>query len=215
MWQLARLGEKRVINAAMRAAMNEAPVELGAAAQPTDEVRHRRVRAMGHYDESRQLLMTGRIHDEAPGVEVLTPLVLQGGSVVMVDRGWLAAPDAITARPDMEREPGPREVIGVADSIPTGVIGTPWRPVPADSAQLWATHLLSLDSLRSRLPYAIAPYLLHQLPAADVPARPIRRPPEPLDEGMHLSYAVQWFLFAAASLLGPPLVLLRRKPRVK
>ena len=35
-------------------------------------------------------------------------------------------------------------------------------------------------------------------------------PPPDLDEGPHLSYAVQWFLFAAVVAVGYPLLLRRR-----
>jgi cytochrome oxidase assembly protein ShyY1 len=34
-------------------------------------------------------------------------------------------------------------------------------------------------------------------------------PPPELDEGPHLSYAVQWFIFSAIAIVGYPLVLRR------
>jgi surfeit locus 1 family protein len=212
-WQLARLHQKHAIRVALETAMNEPPIALGDSLAPLDRVRHRRVSAYGHYDESHELLLTGQIFDGTPGVEVLTPLVLARGSAVMVDRGWLASEDAVNARPQDFPESGLREVIGVADSIPTGIAGTPWRPLAGDETRAWSTHVLALDSLRARMPFAVASYVLHQLPAPGLPPRPRRQAPAPPDEGMHLSYAVQWFLFAAAALLGPPLVMLRRKPR--
>ena len=212
-WQVSRLHQKHAIRLALAAAMNAQPVVLGDSFRAFDEVRHRRVNATGHYDEGHQLLLTGMLRDGSPGVEVLTPLVLASGSAVMVDRGWLASEDALNARPQDFPEPGEQGVIGVADSIPAGRQGTPWRPLAGAEGRTWSTHVLALDSLRARLPYAVAPYVLCQLPAAGLPPRPRRQAPEPPDEGMHLSYAVQWFLFAAAALVGPPLMLLRRGPR--
>jgi cytochrome oxidase assembly protein ShyY1 len=35
-----------------------------------------------------------------------------------------------------------------------------------------------------------------------VPREPIRTEPAPYDETMHLSYAIQWFLFAAILSIG-------------
>jgi surfeit locus 1 family protein len=201
-WQIARLQQKRAANASLRAAMLAPPVEIGAVAPPFGAVRHRRVHARGHYDETRQLLLTGLLHLDQPGVHVLTPLVLDGGGTVMVDRGWLNAPDAMSARPRDFAEAGNREVLGVAESIAAGVAGTPWRPLAGDSLGGWTTHRLALDSLRARMPFAVAAYTVRQLPSPELPAQPVREAPEPLDEGMHLSYAVQWFLFAAAAMAG-------------
>jgi cytochrome oxidase assembly protein ShyY1 len=38
-----------------------------------------------------------------------------------------------------------------------------------------------------------------------------RLTPPPLDEGPHLSYAIQWFAFAAIALIGAGAVAIRRE----
>ena len=45
--------------------------------------------------------------------------------------------------------------------------------------------------------------MVRALPAADAPATPLRSLPAERNEMMHVSYAVQWFLFAAIALIGP------------
>lgn len=210
-WQLSRLEQKRAINAALREAMNAPPVAIGSEPPPLEAVRHRRVMASGTYDEAHQVLLAGRSSGGSPGVSVVTPLRLGGGSAVLIERGWLFAGNAATARPQDSPEPGPREVIGIADSIPAAASGSPWRAIETNSITLWSTHRLVLDSIRARLPYAIAPYLLRQLPSPDLPIKPVRSPPRPLDETMHLSYAVQWFLFAVILVVGPPLAIASRR----
>ena len=42
---------------------------------------------------------------------------------------------------------------------------------------------------------------------------PLRAAPRPYDEFMHISYAVQWFLFASIFLFGPLLVMRSRRRR--
>jgi surfeit locus 1 family protein len=56
---------------------------------------------------------------------------------------------------------------------------------------------------------------LQQLPGADSGSArpPIRIALPPQDNGPHLSYAVQWFSFAAIGVIGLAIVLLRQRRR--
>ena len=210
-WQLSRWHEKRALNRAMREAMSAPPLDLGSAAAPLDSVRHRRVCVTGRYDETRQVLLSGRSQNHAPGVDVVTPLRLADGGAVLVDRGWLFSADAMSARPQQYAEPGDRTVLGMAEPLSRGRRGPPVRAIEADSVTLFSARWLDLDSLSARLPYSIAPFVVRELPGPGVPAEPARTPPRPLDESMHVSYTVQWFLFALILLVGPLVVARSRR----
>ena len=159
-----------------------------------------------------QILLAGRAHDGSPGVSAVTPLVLDGGArAVLVERGWLYADDASTAHPERYPEPGPRAVIGIAEPLAGGRGGPPMRAVPSDSAKLWSMRWLDRDSLAPRLPYALAGFVVRQLPGEGIPGRPLRLPPRAYDETMHLSYAIQWFLFAAILLGGSTILAFTRR----
>ena len=201
-WQLARLHEKQRLNASYRAALSSSPLSLGSAPEPTANLAGHRVLAGGVFDETRQVLLSNRSLHGSPGVEVITPLRLAGGAAVMVDRGWLPAPDARTARPQDCREPGERSVVGLIEALPRGVGGPAWTALPGDTITRWSASRLDLDSLAVRLPYAVAPYVLRALPDRAAPGRPVRSTPEAPNEMMHLSYAIQWFLFAIILLVG-------------
>ncbi len=211
-WQLSRWHEKQRLNRSQAAALAATPLLLGSAAAPLDSVRDRRVELTGRFDERRQVVLAGRAHAGSPGVEVVTPLLLADGSAVLVDRGWLYASDAATARPQEFPEPGERSVTGLARPIERGAGGAPWRRLPADTLELWSALRLDLDSLAARFPYALAPWFVRQLPGPGVPDRPLRLPPRKLDEFMHLSYAIQWFVFAAI-LVGGSLAVSRARRR--
>lgn len=200
-WQLARLGEKQRMNVALRATLAAPPVVLGDAPRPLETVRDRRVELTGVYDETRQVLLAGRSYQGSPGVEVVTPLRLAGGGAVLVDRGWVPSPDATVADPSSSPEPGLRTVSGIARPLARGSGRTVTR-LHAGRGDVWSTRALDLDSLAPRVPYPLAPYVVHQLPGPGVPAAPARLPVEPYDEGMHVSYAIQWFAFAAILLGG-------------
>ena len=202
-WQVSRWHEKRALNVALRAALAARPVSIQVAPASLDSLRGRMVEARGRYDETRQVLLGARANAGSPGVDVVTPLVLSGGSsAVLVDRGWLYAADAATAHPEDCSEPGDRSVLGLADALRRGAGGAPIRRLAADSATLYSARWLDLDSLAGRFPYALAPFVIRQLPGPGLPEKPLRRRPQPLNEAMHASYAVQWFLFAAILLIG-------------
>jgi surfeit locus 1 family protein len=211
-WQLSRLHAKRLLNAAQRAQLASAPVLLAVAPEPYAQLAGHRVLARGTYDEAHHVLLSSRFRHEAPGVELVTPLRLSSGAAVLVDRGWLAADDQLTAEPSRFPEPGPREVSGVLVPL-ARTAGPPWRRLAGPGTEVWSTHDLDLPNASSHLPYQVAPYVLHALPEPGAPAPPMRDPPPPFDEATHLSYAIQWFAFAGITLVGSLAYALRRGAR--
>ena len=218
-WQLSRLQEKREANAELRQTMEEPPMDIDANTV-LEAVDRRRVRLRGHFDERVQILLSGRSYKHSPGVHVVTPFVIdaEGREVagearaVLVDRGWMSAPDAVRARPQDHPEPGERTVVGVAHAI-ARVRDFAWRRLHTepDSVTLWSARTLDVDSLAGRIPYAVPPYVVAELPGEGVPEIPARAAPTPLDEMMHLSYAIQWFLFGSILLFGSAFVAWSRR----
>ena len=150
----------------------------------------------GEYLVDEQLLVRNRPYNGSPGFEVLTPLLLTDGTVFIVDRGWLPSgtkdlPDTVPAPPD-----GPVTVVArlkagepalAGRSAPEGQVATIELPLIADQ----------LDSETYTGAYGL---LESESPAvADMPAPAIK--PE-ADEGPHLSYAVQWIVFALFGFFG-------------
>src|SRR6185436_10293811 len=92
-WQIARLHQRQARNAIARAGWARPPLELQWNTAP-DSVRNRRVHVRGTYDFDHERLWRPHMLDEAPGVDLVTPLRLTDGVAVLVDRGWVASPDA-------------------------------------------------------------------------------------------------------------------------
>jgi surfeit locus 1 family protein len=202
-WQVSRLHEKQALNAALRVSRAAAPLVVDGEPPGLEAARARPLQLRGRFDERRQFLLSGRAHDGAPGVHVVTPLRLEGGdTAVLVDRGWLPAADAATAHPQEFPEPEVRVVRGLAEAMRHGAGGPPVRAIESDTVTLWSARWLDADSVAGRLPYAVAGYLLRELPGPGVPERPRRIEPHPYNEMTHLSYAIQWFLFATIMLGG-------------
>jgi surfeit locus 1 family protein len=186
-WQVDRLAQRRARNAAWAARLALPPLELrggrGGAAIPADSARQRRVVGHGVYDFAAERTWVGRSFQGTPGVALITPLRLPDGSAVLVDRGWAPSPDAFHVDHTLYREPDTATVTGIALIPPRGRGDV---------------------SVAGFLPFVIE--LETPDPAAGLP----RRWPLPaLDNGPHLSYAIQWFSFALIALVGTA-VLIRR-----
>jgi surfeit locus 1 family protein len=111
-----------------------------------------------------------------------------------VNRGFVPTPDAVTIALDSLREPGVVRVEGIALPIRSG------SGAPLDRGETtWAA--LDLEALRARLPYPISPVYIRQLPDSSLPRFPRRLDPPALDDGSHLSYAIQWFSFSVMALV--------------
>jgi surfeit locus 1 family protein len=194
-WQLSRLRERRAANVAALAARAAAPVPLGPDTRGTESLAGHRVTARGRYDEDRDIVLRGNVLEGVPGVRVVTPLLLApGGPAVLVDRGFLPAPDAVTVDLDRITEPGERTVQGLALPIGSGR----GEPVTHEGRTTW--RQLDLSALGRRLPYGVLPVYIQQTPDSQLPRFPRRIAPAPIDDGPHLSYAIQWFLFATLAV---------------
>ena len=195
-WQVERLRERRAANMVALAARSAPRVRLDGATPISGELDGREVSAMGRYDHEHDVVLRGRVYRGSPGVEVVTPLVLEGGrTAVLVNRGFLPVPDAVTAHADSAREFGRVRVNGTALLLPSGA----GAPLERGGDTTWAR--LDREALGARIPYRIAPIYIRQTPNTALPRFPRRLEPLSIDDGPHLSYAIQWFAFAAMAIV--------------
>jgi len=204
-WQLERLAARRALNQAVLARLNHPAVELDSSTAGLEKRRFQRVILRGRLDYDNEIVLSNRSRNGSPGVHIITPVRLPGrDTAVLVNRGWVYAPDAMTVDLARWREPAEISGKGYVELFPNRRSGANQSPTHPN-AYRW----LDADALRGRIPYPIAPYyvvLTTKGPPDKVPAR-VGIPD--LDEGPHLSYAIQWFSFAAISIIGM-IVLLRR-----
>ena len=208
LWQVDRLRERRAANRTALEARSAPRIRLDGATPITAGLDGREVSATGRYDHEHDVVLRGKAYGGSPGVEVVTPLVLEGGRVaILVNRGFLPTPDAVTAQTDSVREFGPVRVNGTALPITSGG----GAPLERAGHTTWAR--LDREALGPRLPYQIAPVYIRQAPDAALPRFPRRLEPLPIDDGPHLSYAIQWFAFAVMAVVFGAVILNRAKDR--
>lgn len=202
-WQIARLHQKQQYNAAVRAGLADEPEPITALVSGEIDpasVRYRRTEATGTYDVGQEIVLYGRSRDGQAGNHLLTPLVMDDGSAVIVDRGWV--PVGVSAPGMAEAAPpdGPVRVDGVLFASEGGVPGSPGTVSAAETT----VSRIDLERIQAQLPYPIAPVylLLQEQSPAQASALPLPATLPTLSEGPHLSYAVQWFTFATIAVIG-------------
>jgi cytochrome oxidase assembly protein ShyY1 len=211
-WQLHRLDERRQANAVVAANGQQSPVPVAtamAAGAPKDSVGDsvtwRQVTATGHYDVGGQVLVRKRPFEGANGFWVATPLVTDSGTVLVVNRGWIAATGGSTAVQDVPAPPaGEVTVVGRVQPSQDAAL-----PQPGDLPAGQVTDLDVALVARGALAYPGYVDLVSSDPEQGVGLMPW--PVPDLSEGNHLSYAMQWIVFAVIAVGG--FVLLIRRER--
>ena len=151
----------------------------------------------GTYLTDDELIVRNRPLNINPGFEVLTPLLLADGSVFIVNRGWLPTgqtPDAPASVPT-----APSGVVTVIARLKAGEPSLAGRSATGDQI---ATINLDEVSTRMDLPTYTGAYglMASEEPTPDERPVAVTRPVK--DEGPHLSYAFQWFVFALMGFVG-------------
>ncbi|MBM7504804.1 SURF1 family protein [Agromyces aurantiacus] len=193
-WQLNRRAEALAEVARIDANYDADPVPVAEALPELDgfdiDQRWQVVALEGEYLHDEEVVVRNRPYEGSTGFEVLTPLRLEDGTVFMVDRGWVAQgsdgrPAEVPAAPDGE--------VSVTARLKAGEQRIAGR---TSSGSELAT--IDLDELADRVgePAYTGAYGILVQTGADAGEPPLALARPVRDEGPHLSYALQWFVFA-------------------
>lgn len=209
LWQLRRLDDRREANARVTDRSTLAPVPGSSglfATGPLPDLEWRPVSVTGVYDTDDVLVILGRSDGGTAGTHSLVPLRDEDGLTWLVNRGFVPLASSTPAPPTGTvtvtgwlRPTQNRSTLGAIDSTDPATV---------------EFHRFDVELIARRLDGDVAPMWIQMAaedprPAGDAPA-PVPLPP--LDEGSHLSYAGQWFLFAAIAA-GGWIVVIRRAAR--
>ncbi|MBS1695425.1 MAG: SURF1 family protein [Actinobacteria bacterium] len=199
-WQLGKSSKTSRENAQITHSLGEDPVPVTELLPHQDSVapdsQWRRVTATGRYLPEAQVLARLRLIEGEPAFEVLVPFAVDGGPVVLVDRGYV--------RPEQGSRP-PR-----VDPVPDGTVSITARlrdseglavgkePFHADGAeQVYSINIAQIAGLTG-VPLA-GSYL--QLVEDQPGALGVIGLPR-LDAGPFLSYGIQWIAFGIIAPIG-------------
>jgi surfeit locus 1 family protein len=194
-WQTRRAAQKLAIEAQWNAADQASPRELSAALVPAADALPMRVALRGKFDHARTVWLDNRQLEGRPGFWVLTPMTLDDGLVVLVNRGWIARDATERARLPAIGEPaGTVRIEGLAMTHAPRLLelgdGSVSGPLPA----IWQN--LDYDRFEAISGVAVARLVVQQSSETnDGLARRWARPASGVDK--HRGYAFQWYALAA------------------
>jgi surfeit locus 1 family protein len=192
-WQHRRMLEKEALQARIQHAAVIAPVALPAGVEDWSAWRFRQITATGAYDARHQMLIDNKVHDGRVGFDVVTPLDLDDGRVVLVDRGWIAGGATRARLPDAPAPAGTLTVRARIDMPPRAYYELGDEHAPA--GPVWQHLDPARFATATGIP--VLPIVLEALDsttAGDL----VRDWPQP-DAGIerHVGYMLQWYAFAA------------------
>lgn len=194
-WQFDRNEHRAEQLALVESNYNAEPVSLPEligedGAMPADAEWHP-VRLRGEYLTDDQLLVRNRPHGGTSAFEVLVPFRDESGSILIVDRGWV--PPAEDSSPSAVPSPPQGEATVIVRLRPGEPLPTSGRTAPEGQVPT-----INLPEIAKRVDLDIVTggygRLVSEDPAPDAALGGFDSPTD--DPGPHLSYAIQWILFA-------------------
>jgi surfeit locus 1 family protein len=176
-------------------------VELGSRGT-ADVARFQRIVVSGRFDPAHQFLLDNRIENDAAGYEVLTPLRLDDGRVLLVDRGWVPFTGYRNRLPDVRLEAsGPVRLTGRVDELPSA--GLEFGRMPPRDGPDWpkVTSYPDVPQLAAALDGArLEPRILLLDPGQPYGYVREWRPPG-MSPARYMAYAGEWWLFAVTLIV--------------
>jgi surfeit locus 1 family protein len=191
-WQLQRLTWKEALIATVSGHMLAPPITLNAAmAMSPDAVQYRKVALDGHFQNDREVyVFTTNANGDAV-YHVLTPLVMEDGREIMVDRGEI--PGDLLSPQSRVSPQGESHVVGVWRVPDAPGLFTP-NPDPA--RRVW--YARDLKGIAAADHVTLAAPVVIEADAAPNPGGWPKGGQTVVDfPNNHLSYALTWFGLAA------------------
>jgi surfeit locus 1 family protein len=195
-WQTGRAEEKRALAERFEQAGRVPPTPVPAVPEKPDALVFKRLAVTGRFLPQFTILLDNKVYRGRPGYFVITPLRIAAGPMhVLVNRGWTAAgkrredlPSIVTPTGEVTLEGlglehGPR-VFAAGTAPPEGRV---WQGLVLEQFANWSG-------------LALQPVFLEQ--HSELRDGLVRDWPKP-DYGIerHTSYAMQWYLIAALSIV--------------
>lgn len=215
-WQLDRLEWRQAFNARVTSQLSAETIDLNVDLPVGElyDMEYRDATVRGTYDFSQEILLRNQVWENRLGFHALTPLRIDGTEwVILVDRGWIPYEDGA---PEMRGKYQVQPEVEVRGMIRRGQEkpdfgGVPDPTLSPGQTRLDAWNVVNLTRIQDQSGLKLLPVYILQAPDPAWTELPHRSLPEiEISEGSHLSYAIQWFTFAAILGLGYPFFVRRQ-----
>ena len=199
-WQLQRLAWKTALIADREAALSAPPVALPEAMGAAQSLDFHRVAGEGTFLNDKELYIGAFSTRDVEGYQVVTPVRLADGKILLVNRGWVpeARKDPAT-RPDGQIA-GPTTIDGILriPFVPTSMFSSlvP-TPVNRPNENFWfyvdVPGMAAKDGLD---PAQVLPFYVEAGPVKNPGGFPVGGQTRISLPNDHLQYAITWYSFA-------------------
>jgi surfeit locus 1 family protein len=206
-WQLRRLDERQAFNDVIEARYDTPPVPfdtLVAPDGPYESVEWRPVTVSGTYLPDETFFVVNRSQNGRAGRNVVVPMRLDDGRLLIVNRGFVPLQfEQVPPVPALDVDLVGR--VRLTEERRTGQLSDPGE------GDLLEAQRIDIERLAPQFPGEVVPVYVDLITSspAEEPGFPEPVAPPTLGEGSHLSYAVQWFIFAIAVAAGWVIVVRR------
>ncbi|HEX4885744.1 MAG TPA: SURF1 family protein [Casimicrobiaceae bacterium] len=190
-WQRGRMHQKEAWGEQLAAAEAAPPVPLPRDVPDWSAWRFRAVELAGTFDAQRQFLLDNKVQRGRVGYHVVTPIVLDDGRAVLVDRGWV--PGGAT-RAEVPAVPVPAGRVVLSGRLNLPPQGYVELAATAPERGVWQ----NLDPARfaAATGLAVLPVVVEATQGAGEGF--VREWPRPeVGTEKHRIYMMQWYAFAA------------------
>ncbi|KTD75519.1 SURF1 family protein [Legionella waltersii] len=195
-WQIHRAHEKQQMIITQENMLQQKPVVWGSDRDLPKQ--YQSVQITGSY-LPQLFLLDNQHHQHQFGYQVISPLLLQNGGVVLIDRGWVPGDVSRKNFPQVEIPKDSQRVEGIAyfPSKKQWVLGA---GIENKGSHLYILELLDAKIVKQVLQKKVYPFIIRL--NRNAPYGFIREwkivsmPPE-----RHIAYAVQWFAMALVILI--------------
>jgi surfeit locus 1 family protein len=201
-WQIGRGREKQAMIESFQRG-TQSSVELQGGITVDELPRYQHVRAEGHYQPERQILLDNMPSQAGkPGFRVLTPFKRDGSErLLLVDRGWVPLGDSRANLPPVFVSPEFRAVSGRLDELPAPGVRVGEAGVAGDSQWPRLLNFPRQQDVERVLGTTVESRIVLLDPDAPNGFERIWRPAMRFGPERHLGYALQWFALALVALI--------------
>jgi surfeit locus 1 family protein len=199
-WQLDRHSEVQLDNSIRSTRLAEQPLPLqqmlASVGDSIGSLEYRRATAEGTFRPTEEFLVRNQVENGAAGFHVVTPFQFEGG-MILINRGWI--PLALDEVPVVDAPP-PAGAVTVELILRSSQPRPPVGRVEPDG-RLSVVNRIDIDRLKEQVDDLVPVW--GQLVEGDEQSLPVPiSAPQFDDNGPHLAYAAQWFLFAVITVVG-------------
>lgn len=210
-WQLHRGYEKEALIKAQTLAKQSQPLnELDLVSHTIEDIRYRKVKISGHFHNKKTFMLDNQSLSGQVGYHVLTPFEMSNGQVILVNKGWVAAPRTREQLPEID---GTEGVITIEGYVEKGYVNPLIKNALESPTIRWPLRVQWVDfELLSRiLETQLSNKIVVLTAPTEVMLTAIPISGEWLTPERHFGYAFQWYSLAGLLILLSLITLWRAK----